>query len=314
MCHPAAAAIHLACRNLSCLGKKLEIAEQRLVALCKVGAVCRPIVLLGVDVEVIVAGPRHVAGAVVVPHALEIGAKRYVVVARRRYEHITSVLEEECIESRVVSSLLYKFQASIGGKIGICIITEIDAHAAEKSRVVGNVALLHRLKRSVGSLLHSLCASVAVVFIIKIGANIHNDGECISLCHRELFAGSFHHPTLGNHANHSAEVYTTGTMHREIHLSAKSEAVTFGSHLSLAQQIHTQGGSHCTRLIGCDAHCNHIVGIVGDKFTAIIDISTLESNRNNRIVKIQLAAIIGEASIGISEVNHKVAKRQVGSK
>ena len=47
----------------------------------------------------------------------------------------------------------------------------IDAHAAEKSRVVGNVALLHRLKRSVGSLLHSLCASVAVVFIIKIGAN-----------------------------------------------------------------------------------------------------------------------------------------------
>ena len=102
--YPAPATIHLPSGFASILYQHSHEAEERRVAFSQIGDITAPIVLLDVDVKMIVTRPRHIAGQVIVPNALQIGGQGRVLAARC-YLHVTAILEEKRIESRTCFAL-----------------------------------------------------------------------------------------------------------------------------------------------------------------------------------------------------------------
>ena len=90
---PSSAAVKLGGSLGTIFRQEPHILEHRFVTFCKIGFVGAPVVLVDIYVEVIVARPGHLAGEVVVPYTLQVGAERRIRTGGCDL-HITSILEE----------------------------------------------------------------------------------------------------------------------------------------------------------------------------------------------------------------------------
>ena len=76
---PTARPVHPLRRAPPRHAQRLDQPKQRLVTLGEITGLCRPIVLLRVDVEMEIARPAHIAGQVIVPDALQVRRQRRVL-------------------------------------------------------------------------------------------------------------------------------------------------------------------------------------------------------------------------------------------
>ncbi len=71
VCRPTPCAVDVSSGFLSVESQPIEIMEERGVRLVKIAHIGQPIILLGVDVQVVIVCPAHVAGKVVIPKSLQ---------------------------------------------------------------------------------------------------------------------------------------------------------------------------------------------------------------------------------------------------
>ena len=140
---PAARAVNRSRRPPPRLAQRLDQAEERLVALGEVADFSDPIILLGVDIEMKIAGPTHVAREVVVPETLQVGWERGVL-ARPRDEQVTTVLKEERGQRGIVLTLADSFQPLSGGERHRGGRTQFNRDPTEERLMIVDVALAQR--------------------------------------------------------------------------------------------------------------------------------------------------------------------------
>ena len=159
------------------LGQQRQIGKQRCVALAEVRNIGAPVVLLDVDVQVVVARPRHVASQVVVPDALQVGGQGRIF-ARRADLHVASILEEQRVEDRVRLSLSGRLEECLGAAGGLFAVgIQTERHAVEQMLVVLDVRLFQLLVGHGGRCRHGLSALLAVVHVLEVGADVGRQGE-----------------------------------------------------------------------------------------------------------------------------------------
>ena len=73
--------------------QRLDETKQRLAAFAKIGDFRWPVILLGVDVEMIIASPAHVGCQAIVPEALQVHRQRRIF-PRAGHDQVAPVLEE----------------------------------------------------------------------------------------------------------------------------------------------------------------------------------------------------------------------------
>ena len=170
--HPSAAAVNLARGLGTFVGQEGDIIEQRNMALGQVHTVGRPVVLRNVDVKMVIARPRHVARAVVVPYSLKVGAERRAVGSRRGDEHVAAILEEEGVKPGVGGSGLGQVETRVCGKVAARGVAERYVHAVEEGSVVGHVGRLESVEAFGRRPVEVVLAEPGVVLIIIIGAHV----------------------------------------------------------------------------------------------------------------------------------------------
>ena len=313
VCHPSAAAVHLARRHGSAVGKHADIAEQRLVAFGQVGAVGSPVVLLYVYVEMIVARPWHVACPVVIPYSLQVSTQRHAARTRRRYEHVASVLKEEGVEHRVGCPCLRQPQACVSGQLAACAIAQGYVHAPEECRIVGHVGISQRSVALACGLVNSGSAELHVVFVVIVGAHIYYNGERIGSLYGDGGVCRAYGSALGQQSHLAAEAHSARSVQRKVYLARQRQPVFRGLYAGLAQQVKTERSRYCSPAAGSVAHGYHVVGIVGYVFPAVVCVAAAERNGHHRAVHVDAPAVVAYLSARISEVGHHVAERQMSA-
>ena len=96
----------------------------------QVGDIRSPVILFGVDVQVIVTAPAHITGQIIVPYALQIGRQGWIFTGRRN-QQITAVLEEQSIQTRIFRSAFDSRPTDICRQIVGFAIAQVDFYPIE---------------------------------------------------------------------------------------------------------------------------------------------------------------------------------------
>ena len=72
MRHPTFATIYFIGRFGTCSCQRFYISEQRSITFGEITHVGSPVILLRIDIQVIIAGPGHIARQIIVPYPLQV--------------------------------------------------------------------------------------------------------------------------------------------------------------------------------------------------------------------------------------------------
>src|ERR1700739_3221875 len=145
--HPSRSAIHfLRCRT-PVFSHDFNQTKKRKLTLPQVAHFGRPVVLLGIDVEVKVVSPSHAAGQAIIPDALQRKRERRIS-AGSRDRKISAVLKEERQQFGIVRSFVQCFASSIGGLLPRRwpALTEINGSAPVERLIIRNMSIANLCK------------------------------------------------------------------------------------------------------------------------------------------------------------------------
>ena len=158
-------------------GKVGNICKQGSVTFGKVTHIGNPVVLFGIDIQMVVARPAHVTCQVVVEESLQCH-RQWRIFTGRRNQQIPSVLEEQSLQAGIFLPVAQQLPAAVYREVIMLVGTQSHRHTGKQWRIILDMSFFHLDKRFCSRLIYRSGTQRLVTVVLEIRTHIgHNHGR-----------------------------------------------------------------------------------------------------------------------------------------
>ena len=232
----------------------------------------------------IIIRPPHITSLVIIKETLQsYGQGR--VLARTGNGKITTILEEQGIQSGIGLAFLHLFPTDIRRHRPVSVLPEMDRNTIVQRIIILYMRLLQFIIRFSCSLLHTVSTKSLVIRTFIISTHIDNQSHGISFF--DTYPRLFHLylSVIGQNGYSSFKTDSARTMQRKIYFSGKHQLVIFYRKISLTHQIQSHIHSNGLLLISGQAEYENIIRVCSKILTFIVHTTGVERNAADSLIQ-----------------------------
>ena len=275
--------------------------NQRKMQFRQIGYLCRPMIHLQINIQVIIAIPRRMDR--ITPQALQI--RRQQSHTGRRNQQIPPELKIQSLQTRIILILGKSSQAAINRPILPFGRTQIQGYPIEILLIRRDMFTLKRGISLSRSLLQQPGNLSGIIRLEIIRCHTHQQDCLRGIFNRNSSVLSRHRTTFRQqHTSTSGKLHSPASccVYSIRQLSFEPQIIPFQAQRSMFRTIHGKREIQSLLYVGCQMDHPHILRKRSKRFTYKRDTATLERRCCHRLLQIQLSTVIAHRISGIIRI------------